>query len=93
VFTNERLVVLETHHQLRQRHSDASPHTSYLFEFLKNNPRRQRPGQRLPSIARFPIPSITARSRISRFAWKGAQYSPDRASVNRREKLSSAPVY
>ena len=39
----EQLVVLETHHQLHQRRSDASPHTSYLFEFLKNIPGRQRP--------------------------------------------------
>ena len=42
--TNEQLVVLETHHQLHQRRSDASPHTSYLFEFLKSDPRRQRSG-------------------------------------------------
>ena len=42
--TNEQLVVLETHHQLHQRRIDASPHTSYLFEFLNNYPRRQRSG-------------------------------------------------
>jgi hypothetical protein len=54
---------LETHHQLHQRRSDASPHTSYLFEFLKNNPRRQRPGERLSSIAEIRTPSIQKKSR------------------------------
>ena len=43
LFTNEHLVVWNSNHQLHQRRIDASPHTSYLFEFLKNDPRRQRP--------------------------------------------------
>ena len=74
---------LETHHQLHQRCIDASPHTSYLFEFLKNAPEATRARGELPSIARFWTPSITARSRKTPFTWKGAQYIPGFSPVNR----------
>jgi hypothetical protein len=61
---------------------DASPHTSYLFEFLKSYPRRQRSGERLSSIADFQGPSTTGKSRKAPFTWKGAQYSRGFGPVN-----------
>jgi hypothetical protein len=61
---------------------DASPHTSYLFKFLKSYPRRQRSGERLSSIAGFEGPSIFGKSQKSPFTWKGAQYSRGFGPVN-----------
>jgi hypothetical protein len=62
--------------------ADASPHTSYLFEFLKSYPRRQRSGERLSSIADFETSSIQNQVSKSPFTWKGAQYSPRFGPVN-----------
>jgi hypothetical protein len=48
-------------HQLHQRHNDASPHTNYLFEFLKNDPRLQRPGGKTFKYSANPDP-VNARA-------------------------------
>jgi hypothetical protein len=66
-----------------QRRHDASPHTNYLFEFLKSVPGRQRSRERLRSIAQIQGPSMHGKSRNSRFTWKGAQYSRGLRGVNR----------
>jgi hypothetical protein len=72
---------------LRQRRSDASPHTSYLFKFLKNAPGRQRSRERLSSITDLQTSSISTGPQIPTpkppFTWKGAQYSLSFRGVNR----------